>query len=192
MRKKESIEKIYTASLKVFAEYGYKKATVEDIASRLDMTKGNLYLYVKNKKDLYHKTISFALLKWQGMVLKRVEEETAAKSKFLVMCRKSVEYLAEDDDFRRVLVRDPDVFPMFPIIDPFQEINQASKDLIKQILEQGIKERVFRQIDVDRISEVFFSIYKMFIIRAYIKEGDQAIQQMYMDTIDVLTEGLFV
>ncbi len=192
MRQKENIEKIYAASLGVFAEYGYKKATVEDIASRLDMTKGNLYRYAKNKKDLYHKTVSYALIRWQEMVMKRVANESDARSKFKTMCYKAVEYLANDDDFRKVLVRDPDIFPMFPVVDAFQEINQASKDLIKQILEQGMQEGTFRQVDPDRISEVFFSIYKMFIIRAYIKESDQAIQEMYLDTIDILTRGLFL
>ncbi|MBU2510957.1 TetR/AcrR family transcriptional regulator [bacterium] len=192
MRKKESITKIFAASLQVFAEYGYKKATVEDIASRLDMTKGNLYLYAKNKKDLYQQTVSHALLKWQAMVARRVEKENDPKKKFLVMCFKAVEYLSRDNDLRRVLVRDPDIFPMFPTVDPFYDINQASKEMIKGILEQGMKENVFRKLDVDRVSDVIFSIYKMFIIRAYIKNEDQAIQQMFADAVELMTNGLFI
>ena len=65
MKPRENIETIYKVALSVFAEFGYQKATMEDIAGKLDMTKGNLYLYVKNKKDLYHKTVTHALLGWQ-------------------------------------------------------------------------------------------------------------------------------
>jgi hypothetical protein len=39
------------------------------------------------------------------------------------MCRKAVDYLAQDDDLRRLLVRDPDIFPMFPQNDPFADVN---------------------------------------------------------------------
>ncbi len=40
---------LYQASLELFATFGYKKTTVEDVADKLDMTKGNLSFYVKNK-----------------------------------------------------------------------------------------------------------------------------------------------
>ncbi len=192
MKKKEDIEKILTASLRIFGQYGYKKATVEDIAAELNMTKGNLYLYAKNKKDLYQKTVAFALLKWQSMVRKRVEKEKDARQKFLVMCYKAVEYLSVDKDLQQILVRDPDIFPMFPGQDPYEEINQASKEMVRRILEQGIKEKTIRDVDTDRISEVVFSIYKMFIIRTYIKEEEGAIKQLFADTVDLFTRGLFL
>ena len=136
--------------------------------------------------------VSHALLKWQGLVRVRVEQEDDVKQKFLVMCFKAVEYLSKDNHLRQVLVRDPDIFPMFNQDDPFSEINRASKLMIKGILEQGIAEKKFRKVESDRISEVIFSIYKMFIIRAYIKEEDQLIQQMFEDTVDLVTTGLFV
>jgi len=50
--------KIFDAALKLFAQYGYKKTTLEDVAGECGMTPGNIYFYVKNKKDLYEKTVS--------------------------------------------------------------------------------------------------------------------------------------
>ena len=51
MRKKEKQEAIYEAALRVFARYGFRKTTVEDIARELGMTKGNLYLYARDKRE---------------------------------------------------------------------------------------------------------------------------------------------
>ncbi len=192
MRKKENIEKVYAASLTVFGEFGFKKTTMEDIATKLGMTKGNLYLYAKNKKDLYRNTVSHALLKWQNLVRQRVEQETSPKEQFLVMCQKAVDYLSHDEDFRKVLVRDPDIFPMFSSEDSFSDINRNSVEMIKVIIERGIKENLFRSVNAEKISEVVFSIYKMFIIRAYVKEEDKVIQQMYEETVALLTTGLFI
>ena len=191
MKPREDIETIYDVALSVFAEFGFQKTTMQDIAGQLNMTKGNLYLYVKNKKDLYHKTISHALLKWQSKVLVAVDNETDVKEKFSVMCFKAVEYLSNDKKLRQVLNRDPEIFPMFPSKDPFYDINRNSVELIKAILKQGIAEKIFRDIDPDRVSEVVFMVYKMFIIRMYIKTEDKLIHEMFEDTVDLFAHGLF-
>ncbi len=192
MKPREDIETIYQVALSAFSEFGYRKTTMDDVAGRLNMTKGNLYLYVKNKKDLYHKTVSHALLKWQSKVLEAVENETDVKQKFSAMCFKAVEYLSEDIQLRQVLIRDPEIFPMFAAKDPFYDINQNSVELIKAILKQGIADKVFRDIDPDRVSEVVFMVYKMFIIRMYIKTEDKLIHEMFEDTVDLFAHGLFV
>jgi AcrR family transcriptional regulator len=192
MKPRENIETIYQVALAAFAEFGYRKTTMDDVAGRLHMTKGNLYLYVKNKKDLYHQTVSHALLKWQSKVLEAVERQKDVKRKFFTMCFKAVEYLAQDAELRQVLLRDPDIFPMFPLKDPFHEINRNSVELIKSILKQGIAEKVFRPVDPERISEVIFMVYKMFIIRMYIKTEKQQIHEMFEDTVDLFTLGLFL
>jgi hypothetical protein len=108
------------------------------------------------------------------------------------MCFKAVEYLSEDFELRQVLIRDPEIFPMFPAKDPFYDINKNSVELIKAILKQGITENVFREIDPDRVSEVIFMVYKMFIIRMYIKTEDKLIHKMFEDTVDLLALGLFL
>ena len=191
MKPREDIQNIYQTALAVFSEYGFQKTTMEDVAGRLGMTKGNLYLYVKNKKDLYHKTVAHALEGWQSRVLEAVAAQTDVKEKFRVMCFKAVEYLAQDNLLRNLLVRDPEIFPMFSDKDPFADINRNSIALIRSIVVQGIAEGVFRPVDPDRISDVVFMIYKMFIIRMYIRAEDNALHDMFEDTVDLCTRGLF-
>ena len=192
MRARESQETIYDMALSVFADFGYQKSTMDDIAGRLSMTKGNLYRYASGKKDLYEKTVTHCLLKWQSKVGEAIAGETDPKRRFLVMCFKAVEYLAGDDAFRRLLVHDPDIFPMFAENDPYAKINQNSVGIIRNILKQGIAEGVFREIDPDRISDIIFMIYKMFIIRTYIQSKDKFIRDMFADTVELLMHGLFI
>ena len=61
MRKKIKNEVIYEAALKVFAKYGYRKTTLEDIAGEMDMTAANLYAYFQSKRELYEQTVSYAM-----------------------------------------------------------------------------------------------------------------------------------
>ena len=94
MKPKEDIATVYEAALGVFAEFGFKKATLDDIAAQLGMTKGNLYRYAHNKQDLYRNTVRHALLRWQGKVRDAVAAESDVVQQFQVMCRKAVAYLA--------------------------------------------------------------------------------------------------
>ena len=191
MKPREDLTTIYAAALKVFAAYGYKKATLDDIAAELGMTKGNLYRYAKNKKDLYRNTVRHAMLRWQGRVREAIEREPDAEGQFQVMCRKAVAYLSEDDALRRLLVRDPDIFPMFPANDPYADINANSVAMIRSILERGIAEQRFRAVDLETVPEIIFSVYKMFIIRMYIKSRDRAQEEMFTQTVALITRGLF-
>lgn len=192
MRKKENIETIYEAALAVFAQYGYRKSTMDDIAGLLNMTKGNLYLYARNKKDLYHSTVAWALTRWQNRVREAVSRESDPAIQFTVMGYKAVEYLSQDDNLRQVLIHDPDIFPMFPSQDPFGEINARSIGMIRSILVQGIKKKRFRPVDPDQVSAVIFSIYKMFIIRTYIKTEGETMQAAFAEAFGLLTRGLFI
>lgn len=45
-------EKILRTALALFAKFGYKKTSVDDIANQSDVAKGTVYLYFKNKEDI--------------------------------------------------------------------------------------------------------------------------------------------
>lgn len=192
MKKRERIEAVYEAALRVFARHGFRKTTVEDIAVELGMTKGNLYLYARDKRELYQKSVEHALLRWQGRVREAVERESDARAMFTTMCRKAVEYLSVDDDFRSVLVHDPDIFPMFPVRDPFERINRNSMAMIRFILEKGMADGAFRRVNTRTITNAIFSIYKMFIIRMYIRPEGKHMRKLFEETLDLLTRGLFL
>jgi len=191
MKPKEDLSTIYEAALGVFAEFGFKKATLDDIAAELGMTKGNLYRYARNKRDLYRNTVRYALLRWQGKVRDAIAAESDVVQQFHVMCRKAVAYLAEDDALRRLLVRDPDIFPMFPREDPYADINANSVAMIRSILERGIRANRFQPVDLNTVPEIIFSVYKMFIIRMYIISRDRAQEEMFTQTVALITQGLF-
>jgi AcrR family transcriptional regulator len=190
-RKEAKIEEICRAALRSFSTYGYRKTTVGDVAAELGMTQSNLYFYVKNKKDLYERAVSFALEQWQQYVREAIERESDVRQRFLVMCTKAVEYLIENDEMRRILVRDPDIFPMFTDDDPYEAINSRSGQMIRNVLDQGIAESEFRQLDVEKTSQVILMIYKMLVIQPYIRTDKGFVQDMFGHIMDLMTQGLF-
>ena len=190
MNREEKLANIFESALRVFARYGYRRTRVEDIADELGMTKGNLYLYARNKRDLYEKAVAHGLLRWQGMVSKSTEKIDDVVEQFVCMCRKSYSYLSRDVSLRTVLINDPSIFPLSSKEDPFYEINHASMQVLKGVLLRGIREGRFREVDVDHLTELLYSIYVMFIIKTYVKSEGKSTQKMFEQGLDIILKGL--
>ncbi len=186
----ERLQEVLTVSLRCFSGYGYKKTTMEEIAQELGLTKGALYNYARNKEDLYQKTVAQALIKWQARVLEAVEEAGNPKDKFIALSNKAFKYLAEDHELRKILINDPNIFPMFPKEDPFLDINENSRNMLRAVLEEGVNAGVFRSLDLESATWLLFSIYKMFIIDTYVVSDPEATENLFKDAVDLVLQGL--
>jgi AcrR family transcriptional regulator len=191
MIQKKDMAEMYDAALSVFADYGFKKATLNDIAEKLNMTSGNFYRYFKSKKELYEQTVSHALLQWQTYSIASIPEDADIRTQFTMMSFKAVEYLSVNKTFRKLLVRDPDIFPIFPANDPYEKINSDSMELVKSMLKKGIDSQEFRNMDLELTTQLLWLIYKTFIIRIYVKNHGKEMQDIWKVFVDLITNGLF-
>ncbi len=57
--KSEKYNKILQSAGSVFAEYGFHKATISQIAAQAGVADGTLYLYFKNKEDILYQFVNF-------------------------------------------------------------------------------------------------------------------------------------
>ena len=190
MRNRIDEQIILDAALKVFARFGYKKSTLEDIASELGMTNTAMYAYASSKRDLYERTVSFVMKRWQSGVEQAVDAKTTAMDKMTVLCESALYYLAQDLEFCALLKSDPQIFPMFPTVDPYEEINRDSVRMIERILLFGQETGEFRTVDAPAVSEVLFSIYKNFIIHTYINSEEDYTSRYLPITMDLILNGI--
>ena len=190
MDRQEKTIQILETALRTFARYGFKKTTLEDIAGELGMTKGNLYLYVKDKRDLYERSVARAFRGWQERVAQDMESKKDVVVRFRVMCVKAYQYLSLNEDLQSIVLRDPTIFTLSPGEDRFYSVNVAAVEMIKRVLEQGIRERRFRKMDVEPMAEFLFSIYIMFIIRAYVKSEGMPVEAIFEAAVDLMINGL--
>ena len=82
---------------------------------------------------------------------------------------------------------------MFPTNEPYETIHNDSVKILQDIIERGIAEKIFRPVNVENISRILFSLYKMFIIRIYVQDsGDKSvIKALFNEALDLVTRGLF-
>ncbi|WP_319526312.1 TetR/AcrR family transcriptional regulator [uncultured Desulfosarcina sp.] len=183
-------ERIYKAALSVFGKYGYRKATLEDIASELHMTQSGLYRYFRDKRDLYEKAVAYGLVEWQRTSASAIENESDPLSQLQNYALTGANYLNENDDLRNVLINDPSVFPLNTKEDHFAPINRESMNILRDILKQGIKENRIRSVDLDYTTSFLYSVYVMFIIKSYVKPDIGSSDDMLKTSLDILLHGI--
>ncbi len=188
--REKKTELLFETALELFAAYGYKKTTVDDVAARLSMTKGNLYFYVKNKKDLYEKTVNHALNQWKAAGQKAMESETDVVSQFRSMAIAAIEYIENNPTLRQVLMNDPSIFTISANEDRFRKTNESAMAILKAVLEEGVRQNIFYPMDVDHISEYLYSVYIMFLIKRYVKSESSSSKTMFREALELTIRGL--
>ncbi len=190
MNHERRAESLYPAALRIFAEYGFRKATLEDIAAELGLVKSSLYAYAKDKRDLYRATVAWGFGRWQEKVARAVAAESGPVEKLYALTRGAYRYLDEDPALRRVLERDPELLPLFDADDPFAAINRESVRMIREILDSGCAAGAFFLADTAMAARSMFSIYVMFIQKTYVAREGEDIGAMFETTIELFIRGL--
>jgi AcrR family transcriptional regulator len=190
LEKADKEQEIFQAALSLFAHYGYRKTTVEDVAVKVGMTKSNIYFYVKNKRDLYEKSVSHALEKWRRTIEKELESAADAKEKFAIASTRAIAYLEGHRELRALLIKDPEIFTLSPSEDRFYVVNHRAMQMLKSVIQQGIDEGTFYPVDVDHVSEFLFSVYIMFLIKTYVKSDGSSSDRIYEEGLALIFRGL--
>lgn len=188
---------MFEAALDVFAELGYREAGVEDIARRAGVANGTIYLYAASKRDLYRKVVEYGLNAWQVAAAKAAEAVDAsqdnAKTRFEALCRAAFSYLAAEPRLRKILKRDPGLFPASTGAnhedDPFETVNRRSVGLLEQAIIGGVDSGEFVVSDPAAAAELLFSLYRMLIEKAYVTEEGQE-QRHFEAGLSIILNGI--
>lgn len=182
---------IYEAALDVFAEFGFRKACMEDIAKRLGLAVGTLYRYAHDKQDLYRKAVKHAFESWQAEAVQAAEASGDPLERFRLLCLTAFRHLAGEPRLRRILAGDPALFPVVDAEDPFEAINRRSVDILERFIREGMVVGAFAVPDPRIAARVLFSLYQLFIEKAYVEE-EAGETLLFEQSLDLVLNGLRV
>jgi TetR/AcrR family fatty acid metabolism transcriptional regulator len=155
--KSEKYHKILNSAGAVFAEHGFYKATISQIAARAGVADGTLYLYFKNKDDILYQYLSFKI----GLVFEKmnaaVAKGTDAESKLRNLIRCHLEEFQRDQNM--AIIFQSEVRYLRDIKSQVKDISKTYFDLLSDIIEQGQIEGSMRQ-------DLFVGLVKRFILGA--------------------------
>lgn len=145
----ESKKNILSAACDVFAERGYEKASVREVAARAGISVGGIYLYFNNKEELYTGLMRRQMDEFLQRV-DRLRNDTA-----LTALRKLIDLYMElavtKTKMLSTSIKEYDLEFKRPIRDAFFR-NQHR--IISGILQQGMRDGSFRSIDCSTMAQM--------------------------------------
>ena len=170
---------ILRAATEVFAKYEYKKASTDLIASKAGVSKGLLFYYFHNKKDLYLTVYEYIKqIITEGVADSRLLEITDFFELVTYATMKKIEILAENPYIVEFSVRS--------FYSDKEEISDDLKMKTTEGIEQNYKQ-YFSKIDFNKFkqnvdpSEIFKMMY--WIVDGYIHEQQMKNAPLCLDTI---------
>ena len=136
---------ILKSAAAAFRRRGYHGASVDEIASALEMTKGNLYYYFKNKEDILFACHEYSLDRLLAL-MDEVQAQSASPEAKLRQLVLAFVHLILDDLHGTALTLDPEALspPLFKRV--IAKRDQFDRG-IRAIIQHGIDQGAFRAGD---------------------------------------------
>ena len=131
---------ILKSAAAAFRRRGYHGASVDEIAAALDMTKGNLYYYFKNKEDILFACHDYSL-DLLLTLMADVQAEAASPEAKLRRLVLAFVHLILDELHATALTLDPEALspPLLKkIIAKRDQFDHGIRDIIQQGIDQGV------------------------------------------------------
>ena len=140
----DKYHQILNAAIKVFAEQGYHKATISQVAREAGVADGTIYIYFKNKADILFNFFSYKTRRVFDRFKGEVEKAEHAEDKLRNLIRRHLGEFQRDPNMAVVFQREA---LQARYIDEayIKDITKMYLDIIGEIIDQGQKEGSIRK-----------------------------------------------
>ncbi len=154
----------------LFAEAGYANTTIRQVAGRAGLSVGTIYLYFATKEELYSELFRRQLDSFSAMTEPLREKEPLAALEGLI--DSYLDYSVQKAKLVSMQIKEHDLEMKKPLKKAFFD---SQKKLIADILEKGIRKKVFRKMDCGATASViFYCLRGMILARLSGDLGDDA------------------
>jgi AcrR family transcriptional regulator len=146
---------IAQAAKQVFAESGYQGATLEEIAQRAGMSKATIYIYYKNKDDLFLQVVEELVNTAMAITAEEAITPKQPIEKLYTMVRQKMEFYERERDFFRIYLNEKhglEIAPKDPHKKALREMYLQGVQTLAKVLQEGMDAGVLRLTDSRRLA----------------------------------------
>lgn len=179
-------DKILNAARLLFSDYGYRKVSMDEIASSAGVTKKTIYSYFKDKDELIKYFINEQLIQ-----MKKITDEIYAKD--ITFVEKINEMIITLLDYRKNnkfiinLAREAEALPKGKAKEFIDVLNKNIQEEIRIKLIEALKNGYIKECDVDITA---FIIYKIYTALLFEWEGAINKETVSKNIMEILKSGL--
>lgn len=187
--KDDTRDKILKSARQIFSRYGYKKATVDEIARNARKVKGAVYYYFANKEEIFEAVVKMELAIMLEGLNKVIATSNDPSEQLIKYSNTRMNFLDRLDNFYETIHNDFLDFLAF-VEEVRLEYDRAEIELIEKILNNGIHENYFNIDDIRLTSKAILTALKGFEIKYFDRNKIENIDLQIKELIRIIIQGL--
>lgn len=162
-------QQIIIAAKRIFSAKGFNKATMEDIAKEAEISPGTIYIYFKNKDELYA-SLSIRILQHLNIRLEHVKNQNNVNVEQRIATLKDALYDIYNFD-PLILIN---LFHLqsseslknlsFELLSEIKRLSQDSLKIMADIFSEGINNGVFIKTNPNALADIFWALFSGVIL----------------------------
>jgi AcrR family transcriptional regulator len=182
-------DEILEAAARLFARYGFKKTSVDDVAAAAHIGKGSVYLHFASKEELFSEVVrqaSHRTLEALAAAVKGARSPGAKVRAFVATKRTAVARLAAEYH-----VRDGTILELLPAASAHRQADDAREHaLLADVLREGNASGAFAVADPDRLATGIIACLTGLDTSSVVKRDDDAVCAGVDALAAVIVQGL--
>jgi AcrR family transcriptional regulator len=190
--KEEARKRILDAALEVVKKKGYQSITLDDIAGEVGVTKGTLYLYFKNKEDLFKNVFHEMSKSFRETMDYHLADSDCLESALSCMIDEIIAVnkefgiennLAMISEWFAVAVRDPSARPRFK-----EMLTCGRKSFEERVLLLQKRKVVPETVDVEAATKGIMALIVAIKIMMFLGEDEIEIKKWWISSVKKLLD----
>ncbi len=134
-------KEILISAIEVFAQKGYNKANIKEVADKAGVASGTVYLYFKSKDDLLLQAMKTMLDSNLIEIKEKIASEEKAIDKLYMFFYHHIEVFTKKPSMARFLVvelrQSEEFYKRYPTYNPYHEYQSYVQELVKKAIKEG-------------------------------------------------------
>jgi len=171
---------ILRSAREVFAREGFQEATMEKIAQNAGISKGTIYLYFKNKTDLFFQAIDERLDEFIALIQKSLEGDHSPLRKIWKVVTTQMEFFEAHKEFFKVCLSIKGEGYLEHPQECFERLKEKFKpyfDELSRVLEEGIKQGTLHRVEPMKAAYLLAEMVNSLILYRIIHEPTNPVSQ---------------
>lgn len=155
---------ILGAAAKAFQRFGFKKASIDQIAHAAGVAKGTVYLAAQSKEDLFYQVLHREVRAWAAETAKILDPRVPADQLIGMASDAGLEYLEDRPLVRSLLFGECHaLLPKWG--DRLDELAGIGRENVVDILRLGQRQSLFRDdLDVEEVARLLVDLQLAFFV----------------------------
>ena len=192
-------QQIMVAAKRVFSRQSFNKATMEDIAKEAELSPGTIYLYFKNKEELFA-SLSLRILHYMNVRLEHVHNEKYQKPEQKIKALKEALYeVYEFDPIVLInmfhLQSSETLKNLSPnLLTAIKDLSRSSFGSMAKIFEEGIKKGDFIDRHPVALADIVWALFSGVVLweesKRLIDNKKDFLKSTLEIAFDIFTQGI--